>query len=254
MRKDYVGIVLIVSSIILFCLLATNGGLKQNSGTQQEEQPEIKDEKSTQSAALVDSLCVGVPDNSFNSDLVETLKQAGFSVDVYEGEEVTVDLLCSLPEGYDLIVLRMHSAVHSETLGLYLFTAEPYSENNYLNEQQYMLVKKAYAFNDSEPVFAVNWMFVKRCMPEKFCNTTVIVMGCEGALDMKLATEFFNQGAKAYIAWNGLVLPSHSSRGTLQLVENLYIEELLVQQAVENANIQVGPDPESNSILTLIQP
>lgn len=253
MRKDYVGAVLIISSVIIFCLLAANMEVKQTSDITEEPTNE-QNEFSGQTAALVDALWVSVPDISFTSELLEKLKDAGFSVDVYEGENVTVKLLSSLHEGYDLIILRMHSAVHSETLGLYLFTAEPYSENKYVDEQYFKLVKKAYAFNYSEPVFAVNWMFVKRCMTEKFCDTTVIVMGCDGACDLKMATEFFNQGAKAYIAWNGLVIPSHSSKAVLQLIENLYIENFTFQQAVENTNILIGPDPDTNSTLTLITP
>lgn len=253
MRKDYVGIFLIISSLLILGLLAVNLWLRQNSDSY-DIQPDSHRNPSEATAALVDALWVSVPDNLFTSELVDTLSQTGFSVDVYKGEKVTVDLLYSLPECYDLLVLRMHSAVHSETLGLYLFTAEPYSEEKYLSEQQHQLVKKAYTFNYLDPVFAVNWMFVKRCMPEKFANTTVIVMGCDGALDLKIAKEFFNQGANAYIAWNGSVLPSHSSKTTLQLLENLYIEKLPLQQAVEKTNKQVGPDPNSNSTLTLILP
>jgi hypothetical protein len=253
LRKEYIGIVLIVSSVAILGFLAVNMQLRQKSDSY-NAQPDSQRKPSEATAALVDALCVSSPDNIFTSELVETLNQAGFSVDVYEGKKVTVDLLKTFPECYDLLVLRMHSAVHSETLGLYLFTAEPYSENKYLSEQYFHLVKKAYQFSDSEPVFAVNWMFIKRCMTEKFGNTTVVVMGCDGALDLSMAEEFFNQGANAYIAWNGMVLPSHSSKATLQLIKNVYIENLTLQQAVEKANKQVGPDPNSNSTLTLTLP
>ncbi|MCW4034525.1 MAG: hypothetical protein NWF03_04095 [Candidatus Bathyarchaeota archaeon] len=252
MRKKYIGIVLILGSVVIIGFFAVDMWLKQNENSHNIK-PDLLNQ-SEPTAALVDALCVSSPDNIFTSELVETLNQAGFSVDIYAGKNVTVDLLKTFPESYDLLVLRMHSAVHSETLGLYLFTAEPYSEDKYVNEQYFQLIKEAYAFADSEPVFAVNWMFVKRCMAEKFCNTTVIVMGCDGACDLKMATEFFNQGAKAYIAWNGLVIPSHSSKATLQLVENLYIKNFTFQQAVENTNKQIGPDPNNNSTLTLIKP
>jgi hypothetical protein len=248
-----VGILLIISSVIILGFLAINLQLRQNSDSY-SAQPDPQRKQSEATAALVDALYVSSPDNSFTSELVETLNQAGFSVDVYEGKNVTVDLLKTFTECYDLLVLRMHSAVHSETLGLYLFTAEPYSEKKYVSEQYFQLVKKAYAFNESEPVFAVNWMFIKRCMTEIFDNTTVVVMGCDGALDLSMAKEFFNQGANVYIAWNGTVLPSHSSKATLQLIKNVYIEKLTLQQAVEKTNKQVGPDPNSNSTLTLILP
>lgn len=252
MRKNY-WVVLVISLSVMVCLFVTNSFLTQN-GASQSNLPFSQDEQSKQTAALVDSLYVCVPDDSFTSGLVETLTQAGFSVDVYAGENVTVDLLYSFEGCYDLIVFRMHSAVHSKTLGLYLFTAEPYSENKYLDEQRFGMVKKAYAFDYSEPVFAVNWMFVKKCMTQKFCNTTVIVMGCDGTCDLKLSTAFFNQGAKAYIGWNGLILPSHSSKATLQLVENLYTNNLSFQEALQKTNNQIGADPTYGSTLILMTP
>jgi len=247
MRKKYVGTTLIIISVLILGFFALNTRVKENTDSHNTQPAEL-------TAALVDSLYVSSPNNVFTSKLTETLNQAGFTVDIYQGEDVTVDFLKTLPENYDLLVLRMHSAVHSGTLGLYLFTAEPYSEEKHLNEQYFYLVKKAYAFNESEPVFAVNWMFIKRCMTTKFNGTLVIMMGCDGALDLGMAREFFNQGATAYIAWNGMVLPSHIDKATLQLIKNLYAENLTLQQAVERTNKQVGPDPNDNSTLTLILP
>lgn len=249
MQKRYLGFISALSLAGIFCLL-----LATRSLTQSVDYQPLSDEHLNRTAVLVDSFCVSVPDRNFSSELVEMLSQAGFCVDVFEGKNVTVDLLSSLDKNYDLVILRMHSAVHSETLGLYLFTAEPYSENKYLDEQYLRTVKKAYAFDYSEPVFAVNWMFVDRCMTEKFCNTTVIVMGCNGTCDLKMSMSFFIQGAKAYIGWNGLILPSHSSKATLQLVENLYTNNLSLQKAVQKTNNQVGADPTYASTLQLITP
>lgn len=252
-KKKFVGVILIIGSILILGFLALNPRVEQN--TDSNDQPDNSHLEPTQArAALVDPLYVSSPNSDFTSKLVENLNEAGFTVDVYQGVDVTVHFLKTLPEDYDLLLLRMHSAVQSKTLGLYLFTAEPYVQEKYVQEQLFFLVKKAYAFNDSNPVFAVNWGFIKRCMTGKFNGTLVIVMGCEGALDPFMAEEFFNQGATAYIAWDDMVLPSHSDKATLQLVENLYIQNLTLQQAVDRANEQVVPDPNDNSTLTLRLP
>jgi hypothetical protein len=247
-KKKFVGAILIIGSILILGFLALNPRIEQNVDSN-NQQPARE-----MAAALVDSLYVSDPNSDFTFKLNQTLSEAGFAVDVYQGKQVTVDLLKKLPANYDLLILRMHSAVHSKSLGLYLFTAEPYVQEKYVEEQYFFLVKKAYAFNDSNPVFAVNWGFIKRCMTGKFNGTLVIVMGCDGALDPFMAEEFFNQGATAYIAWNDMVLPSHSDKATLQLIQNLYIQKLTLQQAVDRTNEQVVPDPNHNSTLTLILP
>ena len=247
-QKKYIGAILIIISILILLFLHLSVHQKENTfNTSQPGNSQLR-------AALVDSLYVSYPNNRFTSNLTAILNEAGFKVDIYQGREVTVDFLKALPDGYKLLILRMHSAVHSKSLGLYLFTAEPYVEEKHVQEQYFYLVKKAYAFNESQPVFAVNWMFIKRCMTGKFNNTLVITMGCDGTLDPLMVDEFFNQGATAYIGWDGPVLPSHSDTATIQLIQNLYIQNLTLQQAVEKTNQQTGPDPSSNSTLKLLLP
>jgi len=198
-------------------------------------------------AALIDALYDTLPNAEFTTSLTETLREAGFEVDAFQGAEVTVDFLKTIPSGYKLVILRMHSALHSDQL--YVFTAEPYSVGKYPQEQQFQLVKEAYATEESQPVFAVNWGFIKRCMTGKFNGTLVIAMGCDGTRDPVIIEEFMNQGAVGYISWSGPVLISHSDTATLRLTEALYSEKLSVVEAIEMTNNQVGADPEHGAIL-----
>jgi uncharacterized membrane protein (DUF485 family) len=199
-------------------------------------------------AALIDALYTSYPNLEFTKSVNKTLQEAGFRVDVYQGGEVTVDFLKKLQSGYRLIILRMHSAL-STSNELYLFTAEPYYAEGYKQERYFRLVKEAYATEDSQPVFAVNWGFVKRCMTGKFEGALVIVMGCEGANDPQLFEEFVNQGAVGCVGWNGPVLLSHSDKAVLYLVEALYLRKLSLEQAVNDTNKCIGKDPLSDSVL-----
>jgi len=203
-------------------------------------------------AALIDGLYTTLPNDEFTRSLTETLQEAGFEVDVFQGAEVTVDFLKTVPNGYRLIVLRMHSALHDDQL--YLFTAEPYSVGKYTQEQQFQLVKEAYATEASQPVFAVNWGFIKRCMTGKFNDTLVIAMGCDGTRDPLIIEEIINQGAVGYISWTGPVLFSHSDTATLHLTDALYLEKLSVEEAIEGTNNQIGADPEWGTILEYYTP
>jgi len=193
-------------------------------------------------AALIDALYCKHPNEEFTRSLNKTLSKAGFKVDIYQGEVVTVDFLKKLPSGYDLIILRMHSALSSNNQ-LYFFTAEPYSVGKYTQEQYFQLVKEAYASNESSPVFAVNWGFIKVYMTGKFNDALVIAMGCDGTRDPLLIQQLIDQGATGYIAWNGPVSISHSDKAILYLVQALYIRKLSLTAAVQETNSQVGKDP-----------
>lgn len=167
---------------------------------------------------------------------------------------MTVDFLKTVPSGYKLVILRMHSALHSDQL--YLFTAEPYSVGKYPQEQQFQLVKAAYTTEteESQPVFAVNWGFIKRCMTGKFNGTLVIAMGCDGTRDPVIIEEIMNQDAVGYISWTGPVLISHSDTATLHLTDALYLEQLPVAEAIEGTNNQVGADPKYGAVLEYYTP
>jgi hypothetical protein len=199
-------------------------------------------------AALIDALSNSSVNEEFSDSLNRTLQEAGFGFDVYRGSEVTVDFLERFAGGYKLVIFRVHSALSSDKQ-LYLFTAEPYSSEKYSQEQYFLLVKEAYATESSQPVFAVNWGFVKRLMTGEFNGTLVVVMGCDGASDPLIAQEFVSQGAAGYVGWSGPVLLSHSDKAVLHLVEDLYVGRQPLKEAVDDTNSQVGRDPASGSVL-----
>jgi len=238
--------------VIIFILIAVlayySFGYFAGSSSNVNQQTEVNLTGGSLRAALIDALYSSYPNLEFTRSVNKTLQEAGFKVDVYQGGEVTVDFLKNLQSGYKLIIFRMHSALSTGS-ELYLFTAEPYSKEGYVQEQYFRLVKEAYASEDSQPVFAVNWGFVKRCMAGKFEGAIVIVMGCEGASDLKLFEEFVNQGAVGCVGWNGPVLLSHSDEAVSHLVDAVYLRKLSLSDAVNDTNKVIGNDPLSNSVL-----
>jgi hypothetical protein len=126
---------------------------------------------------------------------------------------------------------------------LYLFTSEPYKKEKYTQEQYFRPIKGAYATNESQYVFAVNWDFVKRCMTAKFNKALVITMGCHGAYDPNISDEFFKRGTTAYIGWDGDVSLFHSDKATLYLIQTLFTEKPTLEQAIEKTTEQVGLGP-----------
>ncbi|MEX0785878.1 MAG: hypothetical protein WD939_04505, partial [Dehalococcoidia bacterium] len=94
-------------------------------------------------AAIVDQLSLTFPNAKFAEETTGRLEQAGYTVDYYAGEEVTVELYRQLPYlDYDLIIFRSHAdrlqatAVDGEEVDeVVLFTSEAYSRERYTKDQ-----------------------------------------------------------------------------------------------------------------------
>lgn len=209
-------------------------------------------------AAIVDQLSLTFPNQTFIETATNILEQAGYGVDYYPGEKVIVEFYRNLPtHGYGLIILRVHSSAttlqgqdHIEA-PVCLFTAESYTTNKYLWKQLTdQLVIASYTMPRPPYYFAITPKFVTSSMNGKFQNATIIMMGCEGLNNTKMAEAFTEKGAKVYISWHGSVLASHTDITTTHLLQNLLIKKQTIRQAVENTTQEVGADPTYESILT----
>lgn len=254
----------VITCVIIFSLIALasyylvnsfpSQNLKIDETKNNADNSSVNDSgNNSNTVALIDALHSTYPNIDFTRSLEKTLTEAGLNVEIYQGEEVTVDFLKNLKKGYKLVIFRMHSALSSSN-ALSLFTAEPYSQNEHWLERNYQLVREAYVTMDSQPVFGVNWAFVKQLMTGKFNGTLVIAMGCNGACDPWMSQEFINQGAIGYIAWNGPVLLSHSDEAIQYLIQALYKEKLPLEEAVEKTNNQIGADHISVATLDCYSP
>jgi len=208
-------------------------------------------------AALVDHLSLTLPNQSFADNVTEILEQAGYTVDYYPGEEVTVEFYRNLPtHNYDIIILRVHSAAtvlegkeFVET-PVTFFTSENYSQTRHVWEQlSGQLVLAFYTVPEPIYYFGITPKFVTTSMQREFNNSTIVMMGCEGLTNTKMAEAFIEKGAKAYISWSGSVSASHTDQATIYLLTRLLTEKQTIEQAVENTIKEVGPDPVYNSLL-----
>jgi len=201
-------------------------------------------------AVILDTL---KPNPAFIERVQACLEEAGYQVDIYQGEEVTVKFLENFPGGYRLVILRLHSALYRDE-GLYFFTGEPYTTTKYVYEQLVGDVKRAYAYEGAKPVFAVSQAFIGQHLKGKFKNAVIIAMGCDTMTDPLMPTQFIRQGALAYIGWGGLVTLPHSDRAVAHLIENLYAKGLTIEEAVKDTMRQVGPDPQYHAKLNYYPP
>jgi len=209
------------------------------------------------SAAIIDQLSLTFPNPQFVEAVTRTLEEAGYTVDYYPGEQVTVDFYRYLPaKGYDLLIFRVHAARRPEVLAsklpdeASLFTSEPYSRTKYVDDQNALrLVKVSYQEGDPEVFFGIRSTFITSSMKGKFPGATVILMGCDTLRGRATAEAFIKKGAKAVVGWSDLVSASHTDEATERLLQKVTLEGLSIQEAVEQTNQEVGPDPVYGSTL-----
>lgn len=227
-------------------------------------------------AAIVDQLSLLTPNPAFVETASDMLEEAGYTIDYYPGEEVTVDFYRDLPShGYELIILRVHSAVPGRDLAIasdvprptlepvlraiaddvVLFTSERYSETRYLDEQRALRLfpVRDYGDNPGEGYFAIGSDFIGSSMRGEFDQTTVVLMGCSGLASDRTAAAFAGRGASAVVGWSGLVSAPHTDAATERLLRHLLVDGLPIREAVAQAAAEVGPDPEYGSTL-LVHP
>jgi hypothetical protein len=209
-------------------------------------------------AAIVDHLSLTASNQTFIQAATDTLRQAGYSVDYFPGDQVKVEFYRNLPaRGYKIVILRGHSATGASVgkpSELDLFTSEPYNTQDYLLEQLHDQVVRVAFSMDGPSYFAVTQDFIRSCTRGRFCDTIVIMMGCNGLTNSSMAEAFVQKGAKIYIGWSDFVPASHTDLATTHLLRHLISEKQTIKQAVDNTNEEVGSDPGHNTQLVFYPP
>jgi len=203
-------------------------------------------------AAIIDQLYLLEPNHAFIEQATTTLESHGFTVEVWHGENITVDFYRELPKyGYKIIVFRVHEGillslegsqiVPSETT--YLFSGETYTTTKYVSEQLTERVSNAMMSDEHPLVFAVNSDFLVNNMEGDFEDTVIISMGCESFYLDDMATAFIQKGASMYVGWSTIVSLKYVDAATLKLLSNLCREDIAVEQAISETMTEFGPDP-----------
>jgi len=182
-------------------------------------------------AIVMDQLSLNYPDPAFTTNITNTLKAAGYSVDYSGPSPTAVDSFRQLPEqGYDLIIIRAHTGSSQS-----IITAEPYSRSEFAADQ--LAGRLVPAQVDGGPwYFAITPKFVRQNMAGSFSESTILVMGCsalEGTQD--IASAFLDKGANFFVGWDSSVSIIHTDTSTVAFVQLLSTGE-----SVPDATAQAG--------------
>lgn len=237
-------IVLVITTVVLVVIVAGSGFLIYS----------YLNRARARKAAIIDHLSLTAPNPTFNRTVTNILQRANYTVDSYSGEEVTVNFYRNLPtHGYDIIILRVHSALkdYTKMSPVLLFTSDRFSKLDYLLQPPGVEVV-AYSPEDAEKeilYYGITPSFVQNTMNGIFGKTIIVMMGCDGLRYETMAEAFCKKGAKVYISWSGGVLASHTDLATTKLLEHLITEKQTIHLAVTETMDEVGPDPAENSRL-----
>jgi hypothetical protein len=207
-------------------------------------------------AAIIDQLSSLQENDQFIANVTRELEDYGFEVDLYQGNNVTVDFYRQLPTyGYKLIIFRAHSGILEQDGEVIprtvLFTNEEYTESRYALEQVYEQLVMGGACQGCPMMFGITPEFVRAQsvvgqatdMDGRFDDTVVIMMGCSGIAMDDMARAFVDKGASICLAWDRSVELYYVDNATPYLMNQLCSEELTIREAVANTMDFVGPDP-----------
>jgi len=211
----------------------------------------------TPRAAIIDQLYLRQPNPAYISEATGLLESIGFKVDIWQGNDITVDFYRKLPSlGYRFILFRVHSGTLLELKGdqtielpyTYIFTAENYTTKKYVTDQ--LSDKVAYAIMDenSPEIFAVNSKFI-RSAKGKFDRTIILAMGCESYGKDDLQQAFMEKGASVYIGWSEVVTLEYDDRVTLDLLRDLCTGGMTIAQGINSTMNELGHDPYFDTFL-----
>jgi hypothetical protein len=208
-------------------------------------------------AAIIDQLSAGFQENEqFTANVTGELENYGLEVDLYQGNNITVDLYHRLPTyGYKLIIFRAHSGILEQdgevVKRTVLFTNEPYNESDYRLEQAYEQLTRGGACQGCPMMFGITPEFVRAQsvfdqatdMNGEFGDTVIIVMGCSGIALPDMAQAFIDKGASVYLAWDRSVELYYVDKAVPYLMNQLCSEGRTIRQAVDKTMEAIGADP-----------
>ena len=234
-RRRWPWILLILAAAVTFISIAAY--LSQKPG---ETAPPKR-------AVILDGLSAEYPNQTFIKSAEKILRQAGFTVDVYGLENVTLSLLRKLPSGdYGLVIFRVHGGRIRQPIGLFigggLFIERcgPESHREEV-ESGYLLLGRPFLSNETYCVAPPHYITDK--LHGRFKGTIIIAMSCFTGDDEAMARAFFKRGARAYIGFRGEISPAYADAFTINLLQKLYAENIPLKEAFNQARSELGPDP-----------
>jgi len=230
---------------------------------EKESMTEIVTEDETtkiKKAAIIDQLYRDIPNPHYQNQTMIYLQDRGYDVDLYTTEDITIDFYKELPSmDYDFIVFRTHSlSIYGKNPSEWLFSGEKYSNKVHIAETLSgqlspgvpFIVTEDQTITYSEALkeryFMIGSKFIDESMVGQFPGSVIILGGCETMPHELLAEALVKRGASSVIGWNELVNSSKNDRVITSLLEEMLVNGLKIDEAIELVMEDLKRDKKSN--------
>jgi len=229
--------IIVITSIVISLGIITSSFVFENWNQYSSQ--------SIKKAAILDQLYEDFPNEAFQNKATEYLEAAGYQVELYTTDEITVDFYKELPSlNYEFIVLRTHGGP-GEGGSTTLTTGEKFRENVHLkeilNEQigaSIPIIRMAEIEGQPKEVirensyFDINSKLVDNAMEGQFSDTVLVIGGCSALNSTMLAESFVSRGVSSVVGWNGLVGDKDNDRITLEFLKEVLVNKIEIDDAV----------------------
>jgi len=200
-------------------------------------------------AAIIDQLHNEKPNENYQQNVTNYLESAGYEVDLFTTDDITVDFYKKLPSlNYEYIVIRTHSLGIGEVEeSSSLFTGELHNNYDHIPEQYSRLVSHGVPFLPGEidelggwdalqnkTFFVVGSKFIDEVMLGTFPKSKIILAGCETTQGNHLVKSLLLRGASEVVGWDGLVSSRQNDEVILQVLEETLVNGIELEDAVES--------------------
>jgi len=236
------------------------GGFEENEPVESEIIIEDETTSKIRKAAIIDQLYRDIPNLKYQNQTMSYLLDAGYDVDLYTTEDITIDFYKELPSmDYEFIVLRAHSlAIYGKNPSEWLFSGEKYSNKVHIGETlsgqlspgvPYIVTEDqriTYSEALRERHFMIGSKFIDESMVGQFPGSVIILGGCETMPHEFLADALVKRGASSVIGWNELVSSSKNDRIITSLLEEILVNGLKIDEAIELVTEDFKKDKKSS--------
>ncbi len=221
------------------------GGFEENESTEivTEDETTTKIRK----AVIIDQLYRDIPNPRYQNQTMSYLLDAGYDVDLYTTEDITIDFYKELPlMDYEFILFRTHSlAIYGKNPSEWIFSGEKYSNKVHISETlsgqlspgvPFIVTEDqtiTYSEALSERHFMIGPKFIDESMVGQFPGSVIILGGCETMPHELLAEALVKRGASSVIGWNELINSSKNDRVMTSLLEEILVNGLEIDQAID---------------------